>query len=79
MVHSLTFITANIKKLQNLVNQLGPQLAKNSVPFWSARYNAHMNMDTSLPGIVGYFTAMLGMCTSLCPVELIINRIVSQP
>ncbi|KAH8099827.1 pyridoxal phosphate-dependent transferase [Cristinia sonorae] len=49
----------NIEKLNILVDTLGPELAKNSVPFWNPRYNGHMLMDTSLPGMVGYFTAML--------------------
>jgi len=32
---------------------------KKSVPFFSMRYQGHMNWDVTLPGIVGYFAAML--------------------
>lgn len=32
---------------------------KKSVPFFSMRYQGHMNWDLTLPGIVGYFSAML--------------------
>ncbi|KAJ4485314.1 pyridoxal phosphate-dependent transferase [Lentinula aciculospora] len=48
-----------IKKQLTLVKLLAERLAEHSVPFWNPRYNAHMNMDTSMPGIAGYFTAML--------------------
>lgn len=34
-------------------------LLKQSVPFFSMRYQGHMNWDITLPGIVGYFAAML--------------------
>ncbi|KAJ3785409.1 pyridoxal phosphate-dependent transferase [Lentinula aff. detonsa] len=50
---------AQIKKQMTLVQILAEKLAEHSVPFWNPRYNAHMNMDTSMPGIAGYFTAML--------------------
>lgn len=32
---------------------------KKSVPFFSMRYQGHMNWDLTLPGILGYFAAML--------------------
>ena len=32
---------------------------KKSVPFFSARYQGHMNSDLLIPGILGYFAAML--------------------
>src|SRR5687768_7373616 len=32
---------------------------KKSVPFFSGRYQGHMNWDTTLPGVLGYFAAML--------------------
>jgi glutamate/tyrosine decarboxylase-like PLP-dependent enzyme len=32
---------------------------KKSVPFFSMRYQGHMNWDLTIPGIVGYFAAML--------------------
>ncbi|KAF8892114.1 pyridoxal phosphate-dependent transferase [Infundibulicybe gibba] len=34
-------------------------LANHSVPFWSPRYNAHMNMDTTMPAMIGYLATML--------------------
>lgn len=32
---------------------------KKSVPFFSGRYQGHMNWDTTLPSVLGYFAAML--------------------
>jgi len=32
---------------------------KKSVPFFSYRYQAHMNWDLTMPGMMGYFSAML--------------------
>jgi glutamate/tyrosine decarboxylase-like PLP-dependent enzyme len=32
---------------------------KKSVPFFSMRYQGHMNWDLTLPGMIGYFAAML--------------------
>jgi glutamate/tyrosine decarboxylase-like PLP-dependent enzyme len=32
---------------------------KKSVPFFSGRYQGHMNWDTTLPSMLGYFAAML--------------------
>jgi glutamate/tyrosine decarboxylase-like PLP-dependent enzyme len=32
---------------------------KRSVPFFSYRYQAHMNWDLTMPGMLGYFSAML--------------------
>lgn len=34
-------------------------LLKKSVPFFSMRYQGHMNWDLTLPGMAGYFAAML--------------------
>jgi len=34
-------------------------LLRQSVPFFSMRYQGHMNWETTLPGIIGYFAAML--------------------
>lgn len=49
------------KSVANLVDEskkLMEQL-KGSVPFWSYRWQSHMNWDTTLPGIIGYFIGML--------------------
>lgn len=43
----------SIHKLNKSSTDLSGKLAKHSVPFWSPRYNAHMNMDTTLASIVG--------------------------
>lgn len=43
----------SIQELQEKVNELSTTLAATSIPFWSPRYNGHMNMDTSLASIVG--------------------------
>ena len=32
---------------------------KKSVPFFSMRYQGHMNWDLTMPGMLGYFSAML--------------------
>ncbi|KAJ4463690.1 pyridoxal phosphate-dependent transferase [Lentinula lateritia] len=58
-VKSTVAFQKQIQKQAALVKSLAEKLAEHSVPFWNPRYNAHMNMDTSMPGIVGYFTAML--------------------
>lgn len=43
----------SIKTLTSDVDKLSLELAAKSVPFWSPRYNAHMNMDVALSSIVG--------------------------
>ncbi|KZZ90231.1 hypothetical protein AAL_07332 [Moelleriella libera RCEF 2490] len=56
------FITEDMKKLDIYQESIAPREtnseslseipAKHSVPFWSPRYNAHMNMDTTLASII---------------------------
>lgn len=65
-INHLTTNSENIEKLFVFVHGVSPVLYKYSVPFWSPRYNAHMNMDTSMPGIVAYFTTMLGKYLCKC-------------
>jgi len=43
----------SVQELQEYVSELSGTLAATSIPFWSPRYNGHMNMDTSLASIVG--------------------------
>lgn len=43
----------SIALLTEHVNDLSVDLAAHTVPFWSPRYNAHMNMDTALPSVIG--------------------------
>ncbi|KAK4245017.1 L-tyrosine decarboxylase [Corynascus novoguineensis] len=64
-----TFITKEMKDLSSYkesidilgerVKDLSNELATHSVPFWSPRYNGHMNMDTSMASIIGYMSAMM--------------------
>ena len=42
------------KEYQKLLSQL-----KGNAPFFSYRYQAHMNWDLTMPGMLGYFAAML--------------------
>ncbi|BBO35587.1 pyridoxal-dependent decarboxylase [Lacipirellula parvula] len=63
-----TFITEETKAhpgylqalsaLKDAHNELLAQLKK-SVPFFSMRYQGHMNWDLTLPGMLGYFSTML--------------------
>ena len=47
-------VTALKKHFENLLQELF-----GSVPFWSYRYQGHMLWDITLPGMLGYFAAML--------------------
>lgn len=42
-----------IKKLNEMFTRLSSLLATHSVPFWSPRYNGHMNMETTFPSVIG--------------------------
>ncbi|KAK0701996.1 pyridoxal phosphate-dependent transferase [Lasiosphaeria miniovina] len=63
------FITNDMKNLSTYkdglaaldfhLRDLSDNLSATSVPFWSPRYNGHMNMDTAIPGIIGYMSAMM--------------------
>ncbi|GAW26288.1 putative L-tyrosine decarboxylase [Rosellinia necatrix] len=86
------FITEEMKKLdiyQKSINRLtvnstdlSGKLAKHSVPFWSPRYNAHMNMDTTLASIIGYMSAMIynpnNVATEASPYTTEVERQVGQ-
>jgi glutamate/tyrosine decarboxylase-like PLP-dependent enzyme len=61
-------ITEEIKRSDQYLEAMGKledglremlAFLKKSVPFFSMRYQGHMNWDLTLPGIVGYFAAML--------------------
>lgn len=43
------------KAVHNTANLLG----KHSIPFWSPRYQAHMNADLTMPSLLGYFMASI--------------------
>ncbi len=49
---------STVEVLEEKANALFDQL-KGSVPFWSYRWQSHMNWDTTLPGMVGYLGTML--------------------
>lgn len=42
------------RHLESLLHEL-----RGSVPFWSFRWQSHMNWDLSIPSLVGYFATML--------------------
>ncbi|EGX53563.1 hypothetical protein AOL_s00006g429 [Orbilia oligospora ATCC 24927] len=50
---------ASIEYLNNHLHLLSEKLSTNCIPFWSPRFNGHMNMDTTMPALLGYLTAML--------------------
>lgn len=63
-----THITEAIKRDPEYLDALGRMrdeyfqllgFLKKSVPFFSMRYQGHMNWDLTLPGMLGYFAAML--------------------
>ena len=53
-----------------------------SVPFFSYRYQAHMNWDLTLPAIVGYFAAMLynqnNVAVEASPVTTLLETVVGD-
>lgn len=58
MKDSPTYL-GQVAKLENYADRLSDLLNKHSIPFWSARYSAHMTCDTSMPAILGYLMTML--------------------
>ncbi|WP_296710367.1 pyridoxal-dependent decarboxylase [Rhodoblastus sp.] len=63
-----THITEAIKRSDDYVRALDAlqegldellAFLKKSVPFFSMRYQGHMNWDLTIPGMLGYFSAML--------------------
>lgn len=50
-LHTMDTLKDNLRSLLSFL--------KKSVPFFSGRYQGHMNWDTTLPGVLGYFSAML--------------------
>lgn len=58
MKDSATYL-GQVAKLENYADKLSGLLNKHSIPFWSARYSAHMTCDTSMPAILGYLMTML--------------------
>ncbi|SDF03435.1 pyridoxal-dependent decarboxylase [Chitinophaga filiformis] len=64
-------------KLDILLQQL-----KGSVPFWSYRWQSHMNWDTTLPSMAGYFGTMLynpnNVAAEASPVTTVLEMIVGD-
>ncbi|KAK6531098.1 hypothetical protein TWF281_007923 [Arthrobotrys megalospora] len=58
-IQSNELFQQSIEYLNKQVDLLSQQLSVNSIPFWSPRYNGHMNMDTTMPALIGYLTTML--------------------
>ncbi|KAG8527293.1 uncharacterized protein KY384_008037 [Bacidia gigantensis] len=50
---------AQIDQLQVNLFAITKELNRHAVPFWSARYNAHMSMENSMPAVIGYLTGLL--------------------
>src|ERR1043165_10072294 len=50
-LHAMDSLKDNFRSLLSFL--------KKSVPFFSGRYQGHMNWDTTLPSELGYFAAML--------------------
>lgn len=47
------------EKLKSTLNELSRRLRSNATPWHSPRYLGHMNSETLIPGLLGYFGAML--------------------
>ncbi|KAK5994152.1 L-tyrosine decarboxylase [Cladobotryum mycophilum] len=73
---------ASMDGLRRNVKALSKRLAKNSIPFYSPRYNGHMLMDTTIPSIVGYMAAMMynpnNVATEASPVTTEYERAVGM-
>lgn len=63
------FISENVKnsdtfeqttqKIKNAVQKASDLLTQHSLPFWSPRYQGHMDGDLSMPAVLGYFMSMM--------------------
>lgn len=52
-IQSNALFKKQIKDLKDELLVMSRFLADHSVPFWSPRYNGHMNMDSSFPALMG--------------------------
>ncbi|RPA85936.1 PLP-dependent transferase [Ascobolus immersus RN42] len=51
---------SNHQRLEGYLRLLGRDLlGQFSIPFWNPKYSAHMCMDTSMPGTLGYIASMM--------------------
>ncbi|KAL9043350.1 MAG: hypothetical protein Q9214_003460 [Letrouitia sp. 1 TL-2023] len=72
----------NIRKLAWELKALNDILKDHSVPFWSPRYQGHMNMDISFPAVIGYLVTMLynpnNVATEASPFTTLVEKYVGQ-
>ena len=72
---------ASLNKLETDFNDLLSKL-RGSVPFFSYRYQAHMNWDLTMPGLLGYFSAVLynqnNVATEASPVTSWLESLVGK-
>ncbi|KAA8646784.1 hypothetical protein EYZ11_011412 [Aspergillus tanneri] len=47
------------KNFHEAVKKAATLLGKHSIPFWHPRYEGHMSTDMTMPGLLGYFMAMI--------------------
>ncbi|THH28150.1 hypothetical protein EUX98_g6038 [Antrodiella citrinella] len=66
-VKSSTSYNYNKDKMQELLSTLSQYMAEHNIPFYSPRYNGHMNADLSLPGTLGYMMTMLYNPNNVAP------------
>ncbi|KZS98839.1 PLP-dependent transferase [Sistotremastrum niveocremeum HHB9708] len=70
----------NIARLQDILSDFSEAMGDFSVPFWNPRYLGHMVMDTSMPGIIGYLSAMLynpnNVAIEASPFTTLLERVV---
>lgn len=89
--HDPVYVTEDIKnssEYKNSVKMLTDEVdhllcaLRGSVPFFSYRYQSHMNWDLTLPAIVGYFAAMLyspnNVAAEASPVTTLLEKAVGE-
>lgn len=89
--HDPAYVTDAMKEsrayresVQSLKGELDDLLVrlKGSVPFFSYRYQSHMNWDLTLPSIAGYFAAMLyspnNVAAEASPVTTLLEKTVGE-
>ncbi|TCD62789.1 hypothetical protein EIP91_006407 [Steccherinum ochraceum] len=57
----------NMERMKDLLSTLSRYMAEHNIPFYSPRYNGHMNADLSLPGTLGYIMTMLYNPNNVAP------------
>jgi glutamate/tyrosine decarboxylase-like PLP-dependent enzyme len=57
----------SVKHYTGLLLDLSERLAEHSIPFFSHRYAAHMNSETTLPAMLGYLIGMVHNQNNVAP------------